>query len=351
MPNTLQSYASEVVPVQPTTRFFDPAPGLNIMQRYGMSGSSRAFAEDALKSANEIDKAANYDPIARRNNLEQHEWNRKIRDREDADYEEKKDFESTLGEFLTGIAAVDPMAADFDAKMAALLADPAAARHEAVKAIYNLKVSQREQNMQDRAKDLDYEKRLADELGSRGFKVVVGEDGRLDRDKTFGGVRDDKLGEERTKAEKDRLAILTDAVGKEDGILFDPATDVDAELGGRIKGLVDAGAAQKIEVPDAAGLTKILNDNPSISKEAFVAQVTDLGKRMQLPEGADRTAQIVAALNNKAELPPELKPVVASAERVWNAHFAKRQRKPAAGSEPVPTEPTPNRPPTNDKYF
>jgi hypothetical protein len=337
MANPLYTSAAEVIPVQPTTRFFDPGESLGIMQRYGMSAANRAFAEDALKSANEIDKAANYDPINRRNELDRHGWAREIKDREDQAHNEKKEFETTLGEFLTGVAAVSPEDPDFDNKMAGFLADPAAANHEAVKAIYNLKVGQREMSMRERQikaeKENTLEWKLAAEAGVDPTTLYT--DGKLDIGKTAEAIRTLQEQQAQAKAQKDRADTLRKSVSDDQQYLFDlPSATLTEELTGRIRGLVAGATEQDLKTPGVEGINKLLTDNPALGKNAFIAQVLDLGKRLELPEGDDREARLAAILNTRAELPEPLKPLVRDAERVWDAHHARRAGPPPKSAAP-----------------
>jgi hypothetical protein len=336
MPNPLYTSAAEVVPVQPATRFFDPGESLGIMQRYGMSAANRAFAEDALKSANEIDRAANFDPVDRRNRLEQHEWNREIKGRADVEYDRKKEQESAFGAFAKEVYALDfDNDPEAEKKLGTMASDPLLADYEPARAILNHRFGEldlrRRERMQQADKENTLEWKLATEAGVDPTSLY-NKDGKLDIGKTVEAIRALQDRETQAKAGRVRTDTLTDAVGKEDGVLFLPETDIDAELTGRVKGLVDAGYDKKLVLHDVGGINKVLTDNPTIPKEAFVAQVTDLAKRLNIPDDEDRTVRLAAALNNKAELPPELKSVVTSAERVWNAHFAKQRRatKPAA---------------------
>jgi hypothetical protein len=350
MPNPLLTSAAEVIPVQPTTRFFDPGESLGIMQRYGMSAANRAFAEDALKSANEIDRAANYDPINRRNDLERHGWNRTIQDREDKDYMEKKEFESTLGTFLVDMAKLDETADDFDERAAALMADPAAANHDAVKATYNLKVSQREQFMRERAARADKENtlewRLATDAGIDPTSLYT--DGKLDITKTADAIRTLQERESGAKSAKDQMEALKKSVSDDSQYLLDlPQEALTEMLPGRVRGLVEGASAQGLETPGTDGVLALLEGNPDIGKNAFIAQILDLGKRLEIPDGDDRDARLAAILNTRAELPEQLKPLVRDAERVWDVHQARRfSAKPPAKK---PTAPTRN--PTADRYF
>lgn len=347
MANPLYSSAAEVMPVQPTTRFFDPGESLGIMQRYGMSSANRAFAEDALKSANEIDKAANFDPINRRNELEQHEWNRKIKDRQDQEYEEKKTFETTLGTFLVDMAKLDETADDFDEKAAALLADPAAANHDAVKAVYNLKVGQREQVLRERAvkaeKENTLEWKLATEAGVDPTSLYD-EDGELDIGKTAEAIRALQDRKIQAEAGKEHLETLQKAVNPRNSYLLDATPErLEAAETGFKTGLIAAAKRQNLPVADTAAIDDALGKEPS--KAAFVAQILDLGNKQTdgTPNSADRVIKII---NGEEKVDDATKKLVDAAEDVWDVRFAKRQR---AGKPTAAT--TPNRHPTNDRYF
>jgi hypothetical protein len=350
MPSPLLSAAAEVgSPVEPATKFFDPSASLGIMQRYGMSGQSRAFAEDALKSANEIDQAANYDPINRRNDLERHTWAREAKDKSDLAYEEKKTFENTLGTYLVDFARLDENADDFDEKLAAMTADPRALDNEAVKAIYNLKVNQREQLSRQKLQTMEYEKRLGDEIiqltGAKPEEVWQ-PDGNVNRDNMPTLFTAKAIAKSQSEqAEKVRAETL-DEIGKDNAILLDqPYEDVSKSRSSRAKGTVDAATAQKIPLFKATDkeITDLLDANPDMPKEAFIAQVVDLGKVLSLPAGTDPngTAGILASLTNRAELPPALKPLVKSLDDTWAAHRVMMRKSPSKMAAD-PDAPTPS---------
>jgi hypothetical protein len=353
MANPLTTSAAEVVPVNPPTRFFDPGESLGIMQRYGMSAANRAFAEDALKSANEIDEAANYDPVDRRNQLDEYERKKKVYDREDAQYQDKKAFENTLGTFLVDMASIKEDDEDFDVKTAKLLANPAAAEHEAVKAVYNLKVQNRANMQREKLQQQEYDRRFGDEIVQMtGAKPedIYDEKGNLARDKVATIITGRNQAKLQGEAADKQRETLQDAIGKKDAYLLDRSREeVDKEFLGRTTGLVDAAKHQGIEVPDAKALGGIFEANPNISRAAFVAQTLDLGKRLPIKEGADKDDIIMAMLENKAELPAELKPLVDAAEDVWSAGFARRNTAP---SKKAPAEPQqkPKNPGVN-RYF
>jgi hypothetical protein len=351
MANPLIASAAEVDSrVEPATKFFDPAASVGIMERYGMSGQSRAFAEDALKSANEIDKASNYDPQNRRNDLETHEWNRKVQGRADVEYGRKKEQEDAFGAFAKEIYGLnfdtDPEAEN---KLGAMASNPLLADYEPARAILNHRFGEVEVRRKAADQDNDYEKRLADELGSNGFTVVRGDDGKIDRTKTFGQVREDKIGAAKAKdAEKVRGETLEE-IGKDNAILLDQSYEyVTQSRSSRAKGTVDAAAAQKVPLFKSTDkdITSLLDATPDMPKDAFIAQVVDLGKSIPIPEGADPMTAYLAALNNKAELPPALKPLVQSLEDTWAAHRVMLRKAPpkkadapaAAGAPPAPVD-------------
>lgn len=187
--NPLLTAASTLAPVQPTTGFFDPSMSLDIMQRYALTGSERAFAEDALKSSDMIDRLANYEPQQRQFELERQDKQRELWDRDDEEYVKKKEFESVRGEFLESLASIPFDDPEFDNKIAGLMADPEAANDDAVKALLNFKVGRREQMESAALRERQYQERkgaeLMEMLGGSGMsneeiRSFVKEDGTFD---------------------------------------------------------------------------------------------------------------------------------------------------------------------------
>ena len=340
MANPLITSASEVDSrVEPATKFFDPAASVGIMERYGMSGQSRAFAEDALKSANQIDAAVNYDPQNRRNDLETHEWNRKVQGRADVEYGRKKEQEDAFGAFAKEVYQLDfDNDPDAEKKLGAMASNPLLAGYEPARAILNHRFGEVEVRRKAADQDNDYEKRLADELGSNGFTVVRGDDGKIDRTKTFGQVREDKLGVAKDKAEKEFRAEQTNVVGKERVHYLDmDYAQLDSEIKSGVTNLAKSATAQGIElkVANAEAAQTLLNSDPAMPKEAFVAQVLDLDKKIPDFSGLDRDMQYVALSKAVAELPASQKTLVGLAEGVWSAHHLKRFKKPADPKAPT----------------
>lgn len=328
MADPLLSYAAEVAPVRPTTRFFEPGDSLGIMQRYGMSAANRAFAEDALKSANEIDAAANYDPIHRRNTLEAHEWERQAKDKDDLKYQEKKEFEATLGTFLVDFAKLDTEDPEFDSKVAKMIADPRALDNEAVKAVYNLKIGQREQANRDNSQRLDYERRLADELSSisgRPATDFVDDKGFVNRTKAgaaFRGVTEAKAQKE--QSEKD-FARDAEVLGEADAPLLQRPREENLKLRSqRTADLFNAAKAQGLSLLKGAAkeVDGILDSSPGITEEAFVAQVVNLGKVDSKTQYTDPTAQALAAFKGDLEVPPGTRQMIDAARGIWRANRA-----------------------------
>lgn len=366
MANPLISSAAEVgSPVEPTTKFFDPSASLGIMQRYGMSGQSRAFAEDALKSANEIDQSVNYDPQNRRNDLERHNWNREAKDKADLDYEEKKTFETTLGTFLVDFAKLDENADDFDEKLALMIKDPRALDNDAVKSIYNLKVNQREQA--SRLKEVNNARNNAvlESWAGAGFDPV-------DITDETGAFNPGKAAQAKRKTDTATLQSKAAAQDREDRLKFyngdkdvaDATTEEQVEplFKVRSKVFLESGAPLAVSTtPPAEGQPSefdVLNaEAPGLTAEQYLARLMKFDISGDALSGlTDPTERYLAIMSRGAAAKdPSLAPAAKAALGMWSAAHA-RGRLPKsptkkASDSSKPAEKPKTTYPTNDDLF
>jgi hypothetical protein len=345
MADPLYSAAADVAPVKMPTQFFDPSEALGITQKYGMSYANRGFAEDALKSANEIDKAANYDPVNRRNDLERHNRAMVLADREDLAYAEKKEFEDTLGTFLIDMAKLkdDPNGPE---KAALMFQDPAAAENPSVKAMFNVLNNHWETERSVRNADDQFAQRMQAEIATNfgvDPTVMLNEDGKLDWGKvakTAAEVNQAKLNAEAGKVNRD---TERDVIGKDSPLVdIQYREQADQVIAERTKSLYDSAAAQNLPINvSQEDMAKLLERAPDMSKSAFVAQVLDLGKTLNMPPNLTETERQLFLLKAQESLPTELKTMVAATEDLWGAAYIKARRPKAPASAYKTQELTP----------
>jgi hypothetical protein len=343
--NTLVSSAAEVdSQVEPATKFFDPSASLGIMQRYGMSGQSRAFAEDALKSANEIDQAVNYDPINRRNDLERHDWAREAKDKADLAYDEKKNFETTLGTFLVDFARLDENADDFDEKLTQFISDPRALNNEAVRSIYNLKVGQREQASRQKEVAGSRNNAVLESWSQSGYDPadITNDAGMFDptkaakaRQKESAEVMQSKAAE---KGREERLVLYN---GDRDVADATTVEQVEPIFKIRSKVFLESGAPLAISTtPTAEGQPSefdiLNNEAPGLTAEQYVARLI----KYDIPEadltGLNETERVIKLMSKGGDTKdPSLATAAKAALGMWSAAHA-RGRLPKAPNKKVP---------------
>lgn len=329
MPNSLLAAAAEYTPISPATNYL--APSLNIMDRYSSASSGRAHAEDALKSANEIDKASNFDPQNRRDILEKHTWDRITKDREDEQYAQKKDFDSARGQFLTDLARIDEDDPEFDSKVAGMFADPAAAEDPAVKSILGLKVANRQNARAIEKQESAYNQRVVGEMATQ-FGVdpaeITSENGVVDFRKVAAiGAQATSAKAEREASKAKREETLRFYGGDLDVVDADSAEKLDPLITNRRTALESAAKAQgkKMSV-EGTKLDELIKSAPGLGKDAFAANALALSgvdgpsKDISSAPGFDINLWV---LQNGDKTSPTAKALVESAHSLWNAAHAK----------------------------
>lgn len=145
----LTQAAESMAPAQATTNFFGSAAGNNVLARYGQA-AMEAPSADRLADAGSQLADSQFERVDRRRKMQT--W-----DREDEEYEEKKEFKVMRGDFLDNIAKIDATADNYEETMAELLTTlpPEALKDDAVLAI-------------KASKDRVFEKGLQEKKESRG---------------------------------------------------------------------------------------------------------------------------------------------------------------------------------------
>lgn len=319
----LTTAAADFTDVRPRTSYLDPAQGLNIMQRYGASQVGRGFAEDALKSANEIDKASNYDPQNRRNDLESHEWQRTIKDRADEEYEQKKGFDKDRAQFLIDFARLDPEDPLYDEKAATFMADPRVQEDTAFKAMWNTRESQRGDLRRQQSQRETTHSTMAEE-----FALNYG--GRPDDYKAPDGTFDVEKGYAAKSAHAQALANQerNDADFKNDPALRDANTlgALEPIRAVRTGTVMDAASKQgasllvsqdKDPQTGLSTLDVLMAAAPGLTEDAFVASMFKLSDEDALPAGfssmnsTERALLLMNRSSRVSKVDPELKKAAA----------------------------------------
>lgn len=345
MADPLTYAAAQVAPgVRPATNFFEPSESLNIIDRYTLSMQARAFAEGALKSADEIDERANFNPQQRRNTLEKHEWDRTLKDREDLAYKEKKEFEAARGQFLIQIAGLNDEDEQFDTQLSEVLgADPRLADDDAVKQIINIKLQNRENRIQQGEYDRRFDKEAAARAAADGAPVDKLTDpatGKFD----FAGYGKWKFEQEQSAAKGKAADAARDDARKTYGddepvISAGAAEDLEPVVTARKTGLTDAAKNQGI------GLTGNLDDlvakAPTLGKNAFIASVLQLSGSSGAPKDEKEAADLLSLLAQDTSQANKYRTVMGAAGELWNAANRKGLL-PSKGKRPSdPAQPNP----------
>ena len=317
----LDTAAAEIVPVTPRTNYFDPGFSRDVTFRYAQSAQNRAFAEDALKSADAIDQYGRYNParrdyeIARMDREQNTIW-----DREDEEYNRKKEFEDVRGQYAIELAQLKPDDPALLEKVAALSADTLASEDPFIKSIVNIKLRERDDLQRDQQREAEYEKRFADDIGMT-FGVdtasLLGEDGRVDRLKVAALVQG--------KRRDEVIADVTKEIREEEKIAYgDDLSVVDARDRGSLGRILDdrkksfLAAAERQGAPvDPAVLDNVVASAGSLTKDMFATQIVKAAGE-SVPEDATIGELLSASAADKAKT-QRIRALVNSAHGLWNA--------------------------------
>jgi hypothetical protein len=349
--NPLTSAASQVVPVQPTTSFFDTSASLGVMERYGMSAGARSAAEEGFKSMAGI--AATSHQL-------------RALDREDLAYEEKRDFENTLGQFVIGLAQLDEDADDFDEKVAGMLADPRALDNETVRAIYNLKVQQRSEKTRLREVAAERNAAILESWSRAGFAPadITDETGMFDSTRAATAKRMQSA-VDGLRQQADEARKLWNSDFKDDPMVRDAPSRERAEQllqtrSNRLKQTAQTANTTLYIQPGSQDWDELLKEAGDLSLHEFVASVVNYTPdEAQLGAVTDRTERILWILARGGETDPKLAPFAKALIGVHNAAVASRLLPSARGDGQVtdqgsvgpPAAAAPVEDPENDELF
>jgi hypothetical protein len=331
----LDTAASGFIPVRPSTNYLDPSLGLNIMQRYGMSSQDRAFAEGNLKSAYDTKRMS---------------ADMRAIDREDEAYLEKREFESSLGEFLVELSRVDETDPEFDTRLASLISDPRALENDAVMAVYKLKVGNRDRDRQASQAEQQYQERLkmdiVSQIGAERFPEVLGPDGKVDYMKV--GALRFEVGQTQLQSDAAKAARVERMKTFNNDVV---AVDLRSRAAGdelvkqRRDAFLKAAASQKVPLglADTEGdlaLTSHLDGAAIMGKETFLAGLVKIVPADNIPAHiTDPGLQFAYALMNQAKLSAGTQQMLKAGEELWNAAAARRDLPEGKADEGAPLTP------------
>lgn len=178
MADPLQTTAESFAPSRPSTNFFDPSQSQDVLSRYAVAGRNVAEQEKTAElasrlAASRLQRAEERNRAADRElNLETRRRQNVVWGREEEDYQAKKDFEATRGDFIRNMS--DTLAGsvgkdDFLQKLTEFQATlpPQAVEDDAIKSLVSSYLRQNEFLNMERKQNEQMEKRnrLSGEVG------------------------------------------------------------------------------------------------------------------------------------------------------------------------------------------
>lgn len=218
MADPLQTTAESFAPSRPSTNFFDPSQSQDVLSRYAVAGRNVAEQEKTAELASRL-AASRFQRAEERNRAADRELNLETQrrqnvrwGREEEDYQAKKDFEATRGDFIRNMS--DTLAGsvgkdDFLQKLTEFQATlpPQAVEDDAIKSLVSSYLRQNEfLNMERKQNEqLERRKRLSVEAGILSQEQLA----KVPRDPMTGAFDIEAL-HDMTVAEKARREVLED---------------------------------------------------------------------------------------------------------------------------------------------
>ena len=178
MADPLQTTAESFAPSRPSTNFFDPSQSQDVLSRYAVAGRNVAEQEKTAELASRL-AASRFQRAEERNRAADRELNLETQrrqnvrwGREEEDYQAKKDFEATRGDFIRNMS--DTLAGsvgkdDFLQKLTEFQATlpPQAVEDDAIRSLVSSYLKQNEFLNMERKQNEQMEKRnrLSGEVG------------------------------------------------------------------------------------------------------------------------------------------------------------------------------------------